>query len=59
MSRGDRGCAGGAVRALPFNIRSARYSKIEEKGYRFVRVTNEEVNMDITILLNRIKDLGI
>jgi len=35
-----------------------RQTLIEEKGYRFVRVTNEEVNMDITILLNRIKDLG-
>ncbi len=33
-----------------------RQSLIEEKGIKFIRVTNEEINRDINILLERIKE---
>jgi len=32
-----------------------RQSLIEDKGIRFIRVQNEEVNRDVNILLERIK----
>ena len=33
-----------------------RQSLIEDKGIRFIRVQNEEVNRDVNILLERIKE---
>ncbi len=45
----------GKVHQKQKNYDELRQCLIEDKGIRFIRITNEEINIDVKILLNEIK----